>query len=315
MVNDKIYPIKIVENKTGLTMHVIRAWEKRYGAIHPHRTDTNRRLYSNRDILKLQILKEATSLGFKIGAIANLELEDLKELIGKEKNTGDDEISVLSTHSDIIEYKKYIDSFVQGVPSLNANILNSILDDASIVMNTHDLLEKVIAPIIYEVGEKWRSGEIRVSHEHLASSVIRTKLIEIRKANETKIDTPGILVCTPSGNIHELGALLIAALAAVDGWKVLYLGADMPYEEIISVVLNKDINVVGISLVYPQSDPKIASELKSLMTHLPSNINVLVGGRAAISYKAVLEPLGAKIITDMSVFKDQLILLETEFLR
>jgi DNA-binding transcriptional MerR regulator len=84
MANNYKYPIKVVSQMTGLSVHVIRAWEKRYNVVEPDRTDTNRRLYSEEDIEKLKLLNDAVHHGHHIGGIANLSLLELKKLIPKE---------------------------------------------------------------------------------------------------------------------------------------------------------------------------------------------------------------------------------------
>ena len=85
MENTKKYPIKIVANKTGLSMHVIRVWEKRYNAVTPERTETNRRLYSTEDILKLQLLSKSIESGHTIGSIAQLNLSELRGLVEEDE--------------------------------------------------------------------------------------------------------------------------------------------------------------------------------------------------------------------------------------
>src|SRR5512133_1309735 len=74
------YSIKAVAKLTGLTPHVIRVWEKRYGAVKPHRTDTNRRMYSESDVHRLGMLRHATTAGHSIGNIANLPEDRLAKL-------------------------------------------------------------------------------------------------------------------------------------------------------------------------------------------------------------------------------------------
>jgi MerR family transcriptional regulator, light-induced transcriptional regulator len=76
MANNYKYPIKVVSQMTGLSVHVIRAWEKRYNVVEPDRTETNRRLYSEEDIEKLKLLNDALHLGHHIGGIANLSLPE-----------------------------------------------------------------------------------------------------------------------------------------------------------------------------------------------------------------------------------------------
>ena len=90
MENSNTYPIKVVSNLTGLSIHVIRAWEKRYNVVVPERTDTNRRVYSHSDVEKLKLLSKASEKGYAIGSIAYLSIKDLKSIV----NEGEAEVEV-----------------------------------------------------------------------------------------------------------------------------------------------------------------------------------------------------------------------------
>ena len=83
MINEKRYPIKQVARRTGLSAHVIRAWEKRYQLVDPARTDTNRRLYSESDIQRLSLLGRLTGMGHAISSIADLDFEGLQRLLAQ----------------------------------------------------------------------------------------------------------------------------------------------------------------------------------------------------------------------------------------
>ena len=80
MENITYFAIKYVSQRTGLTPHVIRAWEKRYNAVVPERSPKNRRLYSEEDIQRLLLLKTITDAGHNISQVAKLETEDLTNL-------------------------------------------------------------------------------------------------------------------------------------------------------------------------------------------------------------------------------------------
>ena len=79
--------IKVVARRTGLSAHVIRIWEKRYGAMEPERTGTNRRLYSDEQIERLSLLREITQNGHSIGHVAKLPTDKLREL-ARESHAG-----------------------------------------------------------------------------------------------------------------------------------------------------------------------------------------------------------------------------------
>ena len=69
---DRGHSIKIVAQRTGLSSHVIRVWERRYDAVSPRRTETNRRLYSDGDIERLKLLGEATEIGHTLAVRRNM---------------------------------------------------------------------------------------------------------------------------------------------------------------------------------------------------------------------------------------------------
>ena len=73
------YRIGGVCRLTGLSPHVLRVWERRYGVVTPHRQSNQRRLYSDRDVRKLRLLKQLVDQGQAIGSIAELSVEELEE--------------------------------------------------------------------------------------------------------------------------------------------------------------------------------------------------------------------------------------------
>jgi methylmalonyl-CoA mutase cobalamin-binding domain/chain len=104
---------------------------------------------------------------------------------------------------------------------------------------------------------------------------------------------PLLISATPTGQLHEIGAMMIAAAASSVGWRAIYLGASLGPQEIASAAHQKSAAVVGISLVYPGDDPAIAGELRELKRLLPGSVKLLVGGRAAAAYRPLLDELGA----------------------
>ncbi|HPC11710.1 MAG TPA: MerR family transcriptional regulator, partial [candidate division Zixibacteria bacterium] len=85
---DALYPIRVVAAKTGLSAHLIRMWERRYGAVEPSRTNTRRRLYSESDVRRLTLLRRATQAGAAIGQIATLPEDDLESLVASYEQLG-----------------------------------------------------------------------------------------------------------------------------------------------------------------------------------------------------------------------------------
>ena len=294
MASEYKYPIKVVSQMTGLSVHVIRAWEKRYHVVEPDRTDTNRRLYSVDDIEKLRLLNDASHLGHNIGRLANLSLSELKNLLSKEKrNIPEDNAGLKYTGTNIEEI---LSECLEAIINYDAKKFESILLNTSARLTQPVLIEDVVIPLVYKIGDMWHSGELRVANEHLASSVIRSFLFNLLESYSINDSAPVLVSATPIGQEHELGALIAGVIAASAGWKVVYLGSNLPAEEIGSVVSYLNAKVVAISLVYPSDDPSLPKELKKLKQILTSNISIIAGGRAADGYLNVLDDIGACVV-------------------
>lgn len=305
-----MHPIKAVAQRTGLSTHVIRVWEKRYHAVTPKRTDTNRRLYTNEDIDRFQLLKRATDGGHNIGQIANLPGEALSDLIAQ--NESIDLPTHLPKPEGKDEFSIYINNAIQAIQDFDAKTLHTILGRAAVAFSQPILIENIITPFMYQVGELWHIGDLRISHEHLASSVTRNFLENLNTSYTTPSSAPNIIVTTPSGQLHELGAIIVSSVASANGWQVTYLGASLPAQEIAIAAIQKQAKAVALSLIYPADDPNITTELIKLKNSLPKNIQLLIGGCAAAQYRAVIEEIGAIEIPNVTTLQTELNQLRTQ---
>lgn len=282
------HSIKIAARKSGLTAHVIRVWERRYNAVSPDRTDTNRRRYSDREIERLTLLRTLSHAGHTIGSIAKLPVEKLRELAAEASPPPTPTLKPSG-----LAATEAIGAAIVAIEKLNSTELEEILGRTAVVFGQHGLLEKVIAPLAQKVGELWREGSITAAHEHFASAVVRNFLFQASKPYATNSAAPVLVVGTPAGQLHELGAVMVAAAANDLGWRVIYLGTSLPAVEIAGAAIQNKARAVAMSIVFPDDDPNLAQELQSLRKHLPPAIKIIAGGRAAESYAATLETLGA----------------------
>ena len=291
------HSIKIVARRTGLSAHVIRIWEKRYGATAPERTATNRRLYSEEQIERLSLLRDITQAGHSISHVAKLPLAKLKALAA-ETNPADAHLA--RVHFNAPDKLPYLDECVAAVKSLDSKTLEDTLKRAATTLGAQGLLQRVVAPLAQTIGELWRDGSITAAHEHFASAVIRIFLGHAAKPFAGAENAPVLVVATPTGQLHELGALLVGAAAANLGWHVTYLGASLPAAEIAGAAKQNRARAVALSVVYPEDDARLESELTRLRELLPAEVVVLAGGRAMPAYRDVLEKIGAMQIKDLA---------------
>ena len=288
--------IKVVARRTGLSAHVIRIWEKRYGAVEPERTGTNRRLYSDEQIERLTLLREITQNGHSIGHVAKLPTEKLRQIASQSHGANGSAPRALTPTQTA---PTFFDECIAAVKSLNARALEEILKRASMALGAQGLLQHVVAPLAQALGELWREGNITAAHEHLASAVLRNFLGNAAKPFAGTESSPVLIVTTPAGQVHEIGALLVAAAAANLGWHVTYLGASLPAAEIAGAARQNRARAVALSLVYPEDDPQLEGELTRLRESLPAEVTLLIGGRATSAYRDVLEKIGATEMKDL----------------
>lgn len=265
------YTIDIAAQKSGLTKNVIRAWELRYKALLPLRTDSNRRLYTEEDIEKLKLLNELTHKGFRIGSIANLTNEELKTL--SEKSIQEPLINKI----DKDDYNEIILKFIKLTKDFDEKKIRQSLEDLRLKLPKQIIITEVILPMFEIIGDMWRSGRLRISHEHFATAIFKNFLLDMKESENISEFAPKIIVCTPAAQHHELAAVAIAVLATTVGFNAIYLGANVPSEDIASAATQANANYIVLSIIYPENEPMIINNLKKLRSYLPDKV-ILVGG-------------------------------------
>jgi methanogenic corrinoid protein MtbC1 len=156
------------------------------------------------------------------------------------------------------------------------------------------------------IGRLWHDGAIRIAHEHLASAVVRTFMGSLSSGTPPGAGAPRLIVTTPVGQWHEIGALIVASTAISDGWQVTYLGPNLPAEEIAAAGQHQGVKAVALSLVYPADDPRVMQDLTMLRRYLPKEVELIVGGRGSTGYADVLAAIGSVHLRDMAALRHHL---------
>jgi DNA-binding transcriptional MerR regulator/methylmalonyl-CoA mutase cobalamin-binding subunit len=304
------HPIRVVARRTGLSAHVIRAWETRYGAVEPKRTPTQRRVYSTEDVARLLLLRRATLAGRSIGQIAKLPTAELKRLVEEDEKAAsaapDRPPREESQSAGPPEGTRLLSASIEAASRLDTAALQRTLDEASLSLSRPALMEQVIVPLMHRIGRAWREGALRVAHEHLATAVVRSFLGSLNGAFHVAEAAPRIVVTTPSGQLHEIGALLAAATAASEGWQVTYLGPSLPADEVAAAARQAGARAVALSIVFPTDDPHLKTEFQRLSHLVGPETAILVGGRGALSYRVALDEAGAHYLPDYASFREKL---------
>lgn len=259
------YPIRDVARMTGLSLDTLRAWERRYDAVVPGRNDRGR-LYSDADVSRLKQLAQLVGRGHAIGTIAGLKDDELARLL-----EGAD------AHTDLSE-PATVASFEPLTSALNRydlDAIESILNRYAVMLPPRDLVFAVILPLLQEVGRRWEGGNLRPAQEHLVSAIVRNVLGGLLRTTGRQGASPKIVFATPAGERHELGLLCAALLTASAGYGVVYLGADLPAEDIAHAATTAGAHVVMLSLTTPGAVNRAEAKL---LASPPPGVELWIGG-------------------------------------
>jgi methylmalonyl-CoA mutase cobalamin-binding subunit len=190
-----------------------------------------------------------------------------------------------------------------AVERFDAAELEATLRAAVLCLGVDQLLDGVVAPLLFTIGSRWQEGHMRPAHEHLASAVIRRTLSWLIEYGKASASGPTVVVTTLAGQTHEFGALLAAVTAASHGWRVVYLGTSLPAGEIAAAAAQTRASAVALSLVYPADDPAIPNELRELRAALPPGTAIVAGGGATSDYMAALATVGAYHFATIGEFR------------
>ncbi len=290
------HPVRLVSERTGLTPHVLRVWERRYGVVEPARSAGGQRLYSDADIERLRLLNLATQAGRNIGQIASLPNDQLQDLI-----RADQQAPRHSAPTAAPEAEQLLTDALELVERLDGPGVEATLRRAITSLGVHRGLDLIVSPMLAEIGERWHAADLTPAHEHLASAAVHRVLAGLlTDFSAGPAERPHLLVATPSRQPHELGALMVAVTAAVLGWRLTYLGADLPVDDIVHAARATGAQAVGLSLVHPADDMVLARELVDLERALPPTCHLFLGGAAAAGYVSVLNPRRVEALPDLA---------------
>jgi DNA-binding transcriptional MerR regulator/methylmalonyl-CoA mutase cobalamin-binding subunit len=268
------YRIGAVARLTGLSEHLIRVWERRYQAVQPRRTDTGLREYSDADVNRLRLLKRATERGHAIGSVATLDDRQLDRIAGQPTTLAETRDAPPDAVSDELTA-----SFVKAISAMDLSAAEEVIARADASLGSRATALGVLIPILHEVGSKWEAGQLSVAQEHAAAVVVRNYLGSAVRSLGRDEHAPTVLSCTPSGELHEFGALVAAVYAASHGLRVVYLGPNLPNEDLARAVRMLRARLVLLSAVARSRG--LEASLAEIRAELPARVQIVVGGAAA----------------------------------
>jgi len=281
------YLIGKVTKLTGLSIDVVRVWERRYGAVTPMRSDGGTRLYSDADVLRLRRLRQAVDDGHSIGRAATLSEAELDQLIG--------ETSGIVEKAD--PYRSVRERFIAAVKAMDSSLADQELARAAALFTVDELIKEIAAPLLQDITAQSSVRELGVAQKQLALWLIRNTLGTMFRLYPSASDFQTIVFATPIGDRHESGIWLGSLLAATKGWRVCALGCEVPAVEIANAMRITKARLLALSLSVDRSG--IEHDLTSIARLIPASSRVLLLGIEAHRHTRFAQSVNWIVVGDI----------------
>ncbi len=310
---------------TGLGADTLRVWERRYNAVCPGRTSGGGRRYSQQDIRRLQTLAEASARGHKIKDLAGLSDEELAGLLSKEdsispiaaaagQGASSTSLSQRATETGGLSHPaqhRLIEEYLGLVERFEASRAEALLGKSAAMLKPKEFLFDLALPILHRTGANWEKDRFTPAHEHLISQQIKSLLISLMRYTNVVKGAPKVLVATPAGMFHEIGALTAAFLASNLGLESIYLGPDLPDEDLVLARKLTGGALMILSVIDPgsmgQNHPK---RLRQSLSQLLEQGEVWVGASSNHPVQGWALP-GLRVFSSFDAFEAALVDYQT----
>lgn len=274
-----MYTIKQASVRSGVTVPLLRAWERRYGVVTPERTASGYRLYDDAAIERLRAMRVLVDGGWAPSQAADEvrdageeQLRALEEELRAERGQ--------PTAGDVLHADGA--ALVAAAIGLDTDGMERALDEIFAARRFEAAMEDVVLPAMTSIGAAWARGEIDVAGEHVASALVHRRLAMAFEAAGSGGDGPRILVGLPHGARHELAALAFAVAARRGGMDVVYLGADVPADSWARAAADAGARAVVMGAVMLHDAEEVSAAFVDLEHRRPTTLRA-VGGRYAAS--------------------------------
>lgn len=262
------YRIKTVCEMTGIPKNTLLAWERRYGLVRPVRQPNGYREYSDQDVLLLQRLKASVDAGQSPSeAISLLEEHPPPPRVAPEP-------------AEALLLERSRGGIIDALIRFDRREADQRFERLSGLPYARQIRE-LIFPVLREIGQRWAAGAIDVAHEHFASAWCRDQLLAMLMHLESgPLDGPAALLASLPGDRHELGLMGKAVLLALSGYRISYLGADVPLDDLGRAARARAPALLCVSATISPGPEALASYARTLRAATPPETRILIGGAA-----------------------------------
>jgi MerR family transcriptional regulator, light-induced transcriptional regulator len=281
MTEPPLLRIGELSRRLGVSDHVLRAWERRYGLLRPVRSAGGFRLYSEADLERVRRMQAylAEGLSAAEAARAAVDGERSEPAMRVEPAAG----LAAGLAAEAAALARALDGYDE--PAAQA-----VLDRLFGTLTVETVLREVLLPYLHELGERWARGAASVAQEHFASNVIRGRLASLGRGWGHGRGPRAVLACAPD-ELHDIALLAFGVVLNRAGWRIGYLGASTPIDDLIRLAGATRPDIVVVSATRPERFAPIAAEL----TRLAGTVPLALAGPGATGELA--DAVGARLLT------------------
>ncbi|TDN99082.1 MerR family transcriptional regulator [Sunxiuqinia elliptica] len=282
------YTIKDLETLSGIKAHTIRIWEKRYGLLEPLRTTTNIRYYSDEELRKLLNVSMLVKHGYKISKVSVFEDKQIQQ-------------EVLKLNEKSLSSEGIIDQLIVSMVNFDNHSFEGILAQEIERIGFEETFMTVVFPLFEKVGIYWQIGSVFPAQEHFVSNITRQLLIRESSRFSNHQASSTVLFYLREGELHELSLLFYQYLALKAGYKTLYLGQNVPFDDLLKLEGLQKVDRVFTAFINGIEPDELNDYIQQMNAAFKRKKVFVTGAQLSLHHPQL--PSNFKVVADIRAFK------------
>ena len=266
---------------TGIGVHTLRVWEKRYGAPHSQRLPSGHRRYPKEEVPRLKAIASALESGYRASKVVTATMEELQGLMGLAPFNQPKPDSDSKKQDKLSSDKTVIEGWAQLIHAGKDDELLSGFHEQFGRHGALDFICDFAVPLLERIGNGWETGELSITHEHFASECLVSFLNEKWRQMNVRKTGPRVLITTLPGEGYSLGILMCAVITSITNSKIMYLGVDNPIDEIVDASEKYNPELIAMSISHKFDNVTSEKLLIQLRKKIDADIPIITGGKGS----------------------------------
>ncbi len=277
-----LFSVKAACNRLGIGPHTLRAWETRYGAVEPRRSNSGQRKYTSTELDRLAKIIQLVNQGHGIGSVAKLSDLKLAKLARQDAKPAQ-----RPAHNQIPALLVELEASLR---KFDINHVSSLLEQKRVALGSRTFVLEILSHVLNWMGRQVDLNVMSVAHEHALSAIVRDQIYQTLRYGTVNVATPKaprVVLATPEGDLHEFGILMAATLLSHYGVPIHLLGANLPANALALAAgaVHADVVILGNAPV-PDNERRVTFTQYLIELHdtLPKNTVVWIGGAGKLPH-------------------------------